>query len=219
MHDLLLSRRTVNDFEVELPQGWEAKVRRAVEAAISAPNHKRTEPWRFHLLGPQAIRRVCELNADIVTATKGAAAGAKKLERWLAMPGWLVATCVRSAGRGRTALASMDEPASVAREDYAACCCAVHNLCLSMHADGLGTKWTTGAVNFDERFHAAAGLPSAVPVLPLPDVARTLIVADTSSLHCRGLAEAGSTRMALRPMGAENDGGVQRQNPFRPVVA
>ena len=71
------------------------------------------------------------------------------------MPGWLVVTCVGGGGG-----ASLDEPAGAAREDYAACCCAVQNLCLSLHADGLGTKWTTGAVNFDARFGAAAGLPT-----------------------------------------------------------
>ena len=42
----------------------------------------------------------------------------------------------------------------------AACCCAVQNLCLSLHADGIGTKWTSGAVNFDPRFADAAGLPA-----------------------------------------------------------
>ena len=35
----------------------------------------------------------------------------------------------------------------------------MQNLCLSLHAEGIGTKWTTGAVNFDPRFGAAAGLP------------------------------------------------------------
>ena len=35
----------------------------------------------------------------------------------------------------------------------------MQNLCLSLHAEGIGTKWTTGAVNFDPRFAAAAGLP------------------------------------------------------------
>ena len=62
---------------------------------------------------------------------------------------------------------------------------------------------------------AAAGLPHATPVLPLPGVARTLVVADTSGLHCRGLAAPGLSRRALRPMGADNDGGVKRGNPFR----
>ena len=46
-------------------------------------------------------------------------------------------------------------------------------------------------------------------------VARTLVVADTSGLHCRGLAAPGLSRRALRPMGADNDGGVKRGNPFR----
>ena len=152
--ELLLSRRTINDFEPELPADWEEALVRAVEAATFAPNHKRTEPWRFHLLGPEAVSRVCALNAELVAASKGDAAGAKKLKRWLAMPGWLVVTCVGD-GDG----ASMDDPSGVGREDYAACCCAVQNLCLALHADGLGTKWTSGPVNFDARFNEACGIP------------------------------------------------------------
>jgi len=37
---------------------------------------------------------------------------------------------------------------------------ALQNLCVSLHADGIGTKWTTGPVNFDPRFGEAAGLPA-----------------------------------------------------------
>ena len=155
--DLLLTRRTINDFESELPSNWESAIEKAVEAAIYAPNHKRTEPWRFHLLGPEAIENVCRLNADIVTKNKGEAAGAKKLDRWLAMPGWLVVTCVQSEGSDANA---MQDPMGLAREDYAACCCAVQNLSLSLHSSGLGTKWTTGPVNFDEGFRGAANIPS-----------------------------------------------------------
>lgn len=150
--EALLGRRTVNEFAEVLPQGWEDKLTRALECALYAPNHKRTEPWRFHLLGPEAARRVCELNADIVSAKKGPAAGEKKLKRWLAMPGWLVVTC-KGSGEG------LDAPMSPEREDYAAVCCAVQNLCVALHADGIGTKWTTGGVNFDPRFRQAAGVP------------------------------------------------------------
>ena len=157
LQDLLLSRRTINDFDTELPSGWEEAVKRAVTAATYAPNHKRTEPWRFHLLGSQAVERVCELQAELVSAKKGAAAGEKKRKRWLAMPGWLVVTCVTADDAA--AAGAFDDPTGAAREDYAACCCAVQNLCLSLHADGIGTKWTTGPVNFDARFGAAAGLP------------------------------------------------------------
>ena len=151
--DVLLGRRTVNNFEPVLPDGWEEILRQAVNAATYAPNHKRTEPWRFRLLGPESIRNVCEINSDLVTAKKGPEAGKKKLERWLTMPGWLVVTCQKSNdGDG-----AMLEPMSLARENYAACCCAVQNLCLYLHANGMGTKWTTGPVNFDSRFAEAVG--------------------------------------------------------------
>lgn len=69
------------------------------------------------------------------------------------MPGWLVVTCVK----GQDGPQVMDDPMSLAREDYAACCCAIQNLCLSLHSQGIATKWTTGAVNFDERFAEAVG--------------------------------------------------------------
>mmetsp|Transcript_69196 Transcript_69196/g.180270 ORF Transcript_69196/g.180270 Transcript_69196/m.180270 type:complete len:109 (+) Transcript_69196:3-329(+) len=73
------------------------------------------------------------------------------------MPGWLVVTqkIPDDVGAG----ASACEPGSVLQEDYAACCCAVQNLCLSLHSEGLGTKWTTGPVNFHERFNAVADIP------------------------------------------------------------
>ena len=186
LQDVLIARRTINDFAPELPRNWEESLERAIRAATYAPNHKRTEPWRFHLLGDKSIRNVCELNAKLVTDKKGEAAGNKKLDRWLAMPGWLVVTCQTSYsdetsvnesksrlkrwlsklfGRknkedGEAAPLSMDDPSGVAREDYAACCCAVQNLCLSLHADGIGTKWTTGPVNFDPGFAEAVGMPT-----------------------------------------------------------
>eukprot|EP01059_Diplonema_ambulator_P025293 TRINITY_DN4232_c0_g1_i1.p1 TRINITY_DN4232_c0_g1~~TRINITY_DN4232_c0_g1_i1.p1 ORF type:complete len:869 (+),score=173.79 TRINITY_DN4232_c0_g1_i1:109-2607(+) len=59
------------------------------------------------------------------------------------------------------------------------------------------------------------GLPAAVPCLPLPNVNWTIIIADTSSIHFRGYAEEGTTRISLRPIGGENDGGMRRLSPFR----
>ena len=66
----------------------------------------------------------------------------------------------RSGGR-EVSLSSgflFEAPDGVPKEDYAACCCAVQNLCLSLHSEGIGTKWTSGPVNFDGRFAGAAGL-------------------------------------------------------------
>ena len=160
VQDNLLTRRTIQSFEPNLPEDWELKLEKALEAAVNAPNHKRTEPWRFHLLKNQSIRNVCELNARLVTEKKGAAAGDKKLKRWLNMPGWLVVTCRKNGSSSSSDDDNnnkFDDPMSLAREDYAACCCAVQNLCLSLHAQGMGTKWTTGPVNFHPDFSKAVG--------------------------------------------------------------
>ena len=150
---ILRTRRTINNFAAVLPAHWEETLENAIESAIHAPNHKRTEPWGFHLLGPKAIRKVCELNASLVTEKKGVKAGQAKLERWLEMPGWLVVTCHTEAGVG-----DMGDPSGTDREDYAAVCCAVQNLCLSLHNAGMGTKWTTGPVNYDSKFSEIVGL-------------------------------------------------------------
>jgi len=152
---ILQTRRTINSFLSDLPNNWEETLEKAILSAIYAPNHKRSEPWHFHLLGPEAIQNVCRLNASIVAEKKGEQAGEKKLKRWLQMPGWVVVTCrtVDKEGDG-----TMDDAMSLKREDYAACCCAVQNLCLSLHNAGMGTKWTTGPVNFDHRFREIIGL-------------------------------------------------------------
>lgn len=157
LNNIMINRRTINEFDSKLPPNWESCLEEAIGTAICAPNHKRTEPWRFHLLGEESIRKVCELNAEIVAEKKGKEAGEKKLKRWLQMPGWLVVTCKKSEGEQL----DLNEPMGLNREDYAACCCAVQNLCLSLHASGLGTKWTSGPVNFDDRFAEAIGLPDS----------------------------------------------------------
>ena len=153
----MLGRRTINDFETTLPPRWESSLEAAIAAAMHAPNHRRTEPWRFYLLGEKSRGRVCALNAELVASSKGEEAGREKFRRWMCIPGWLVVTCVKKGGDGGGGDWDMSDPTGAAREDYAACCCAVQNLCLSLHSRGIGTKWTTGAVNFDGRFADAVG--------------------------------------------------------------
>ena len=136
---LLRGRRTIHDFAAE-PEVPHETVLRALDLARWAPNHNATEPWHFYLLGPETAEAICRLNAELVTAKRGDAAGAEKLARWRAIPGWLLLTCDRSEDPVRE------------REDYAACCCAAHNLQLYLWSEGVGVKWTTGAVTRDPRF-------------------------------------------------------------------
>jgi len=144
---VIAARRTIHDFAAAQPP--RAAVLAALDGARWAPNHHRTEPWRFYLPGAAAVARIIELNSALVRAKSGEVAAANKRERWLAMPGWLVVTCQRSADPDRE------------REDYAACCCAVQNFALQLWAAGIGTKWSTGKVTRDPQFFAAIGADGA----------------------------------------------------------
>ena len=136
-------RRSTNQF---LKQKVSRKlIREAVELARWAPNHHLTEPWQFYVLGEQAIAASIELIRDNAARKKDAAYGEFKAESARAVPGWLVVTCKKSG----------DE--TLQREDYAACCCAIQNLMLYLSEAGVATKWTTGEITRDARFHRILG--------------------------------------------------------------
>ena len=131
-------RRSVDHFEPEMPD--ETIILEAIELARWAPNHHLTQPWRFYLLGAESQAAIIELNTRLVAASKGEDSAAAKRERWRAVPGWLAVTCRYS-----------DDPVT-AREDYAACACAMQNFALYLHSAGMGCKWTSGAVTREPDF-------------------------------------------------------------------
>lgn len=137
--ELIRSRRTIHNFRPELPP--REIIVQGIDLARWAPNHRLTEPWHFYLLGPETADAIAHLNADLVSARQGPQAGQARLERWRNIPGWLVVTCERTG-----------DPIQ-AQEDYAACCCAVQNLSLYLWSEGIGTKWSTGAVIREQRFY------------------------------------------------------------------
>lgn len=137
--EIIRGRRTINFFKPEIPP--REVLLEGIELARWGPNHHLTEPWRFYLLSDAIKQQVVELNTRLVTEAKGAVAGRAKRERWSRMPGWLVVTCARRSDPLRQ------------KEDYAACCCAVHNLALYLWSRGVGMKWTTGPVIRTEAFY------------------------------------------------------------------
>ena len=137
---LIRNRRTIHDYDPDKPVG-DNIIKQAIELACWAPNHHLTEPWHFFLLGQETKDSICELNRDIVTASKGAEMAEQKYNRWKNIPGWLVVSCDRSSDQLRF------------MEDYAACACAIQNMMLSLWDMGIGMKWSTGAVTRDERFY------------------------------------------------------------------
>jgi len=152
--EVLRGRRTINLYlQTPVPDDL---VRGAIEAATWAPNHHVTEPWRFYRLGAASVAQCLELVREIVTAKKGAEAGAFKADNWSQKPGWLLVTCKTS------------DDDVLQREDYAACATAVQNFMLYLWKAGVGSKWTTGDVTREPRFAQIVGFdPSSERVVGL----------------------------------------------------
>jgi nitroreductase len=105
------------------------------ELARWAPNHNLTNPWRFRVVGPQAL-----------TALKDAAGpeAAAKLDR---APTLVVASVVRA-----------DDPITE-EEDLCAASIAAYVVLLAAHGRGLAGYWRTPAVLRTEAGRKAVGLP------------------------------------------------------------
>jgi nitroreductase len=147
---LLTERRTVQDYrQGALPDG---ALQRALEAALSAPNHRMTEPWRFIQVGPVARQALFEIGADLKSAPGTPLAGPARdrLAAKMLSPAELLVVAQTKA-----------EDAEVAQEDYAAVSCAVYAAMLSLWSEGIGSKWSTGGVTTDPRTYACLGVEPA----------------------------------------------------------
>ncbi|MDQ3813823.1 MAG: nitroreductase [Armatimonadota bacterium] len=110
-----------------------------LEAAIWAPNHKHTEPWRFFVFTGESRARLAaafveNFKRDHPHATEDELAGPghKSANRVLAAP----ATIVVTADEGRNEVETI--------ENYAAVAAATEHILLAAHALGLGAYWRTG---------------------------------------------------------------------------
>ncbi len=138
--EIIKSRRTIAQFAPDPVPA--AVIREILDAAVWAPNHRRTEPWGFVVATGAARERF----ADLRVATQAAkqadptrpeieAALRKVREDTLAVPALIFATTAVS-----------DNP-ETREEDYAATMMAVQNIALAAVARGLGTSIkTTGFV-------------------------------------------------------------------------
>jgi nitroreductase len=101
-----------------------------------APNHHLTNPWRFRVLGPDALDRL-----------KHAAGpeAATKLDR---APTLIAATAKRS-----------EDPVQD-EEDLCATACATYAVLLAAHGRGLAGYWRTPGVLRTDQGRAALGIPA-----------------------------------------------------------
>ncbi|CAG1769991.1 Putative NAD(P)H nitroreductase YdjA [uncultured bacterium] len=134
-----------------------------LDAAVLAPNHHLTQPWRFYVLGPEARRAY------------GAVLGARKAKR-VEDPAAAQAVVDKVAAAGAALPAqiavtmTLAESPEAREEDYAATMMAVQNLLLTARALGLATHLKSGAVMEDPRAREALGIPEGQRLVIMIDL-------------------------------------------------
>ncbi|MDO8280932.1 MAG: nitroreductase [Burkholderiaceae bacterium] len=120
-----------------------------LQAACSAPDHGRLQPWRFTFIEGAARERLGDLMAASLQRREPQAAVDKlQAERAKALRAPLIVVAAAQIQVGKVP----------AVEQAVATGAAVQNMMLAAHALGLGAFWRTGAVVYDEAFKQAFGL-------------------------------------------------------------
>jgi len=132
----ILTRRTHKAYGAEPVD--RATLTELLELGRWAPNHHLTNPWRFRVLGPDALARLKAAVGD---------EGAGKLDR---APTLVAVSCVRTP----------DDPV-VEEEDLLATGCAAYAVLLGAHARGLAAYWRTPAILREAAGRAALDIPDA----------------------------------------------------------
>jgi nitroreductase len=159
--ETIATRRSVKRFTDGVPA--RAEVERLLEAAVLAPNHRMTEPWRFIVLGPETKAVYAEVRARLRSEKLTDAAAAEAIR-----------TKVRQDVGGvplmiAVAMEQAEDPA-VREEDYAAVWMAIQNLSLAAVSLGLGTYVRTGRIMEDAELRAALRVPTEWRIVALLDV-------------------------------------------------
>lgn len=113
-----------------------AVLERMLEAAVWAPNHKVTNPWRFIVLQGDALDALGDAHAAAVARTKpDLTEEGRRAQRALTRRAPVIIVAVNSPGT--------DDPV-VRRDDRDAVAAAVQNMLLVAHEAGVGAIWRTG---------------------------------------------------------------------------
>ncbi|MFD2704922.1 nitroreductase family protein [Salibacterium lacus] len=147
----LLTRRTIYKFKKDSVEP--ALIRKALECAVHAPNHKMTQPWHFYVLQDEAKEKLAQRKKEMKwegfldkESDHAKKAGKAAYEYINELPLVIVVTAHRY---------SVDPVRE--KEDYAAVACAVENFMLALWAEGVGSKWSTGALVQDQELHNIIG--------------------------------------------------------------
>eukprot|EP00934_Nitzschia_sp_Nitz4_P008005 Nitzschia sp. Nitz4//scaffold144_size56818//10047//11481//NITZ4_006529-RA/size56818-snap-gene-0.8-mRNA-1//-1//CDS//3329536492//7995//frame0 len=205
---------------------------RAMECALMAPNHKKTEPFSFvrFMAGSISACQLAEIAYNVTLAKKAGQpmaeeAAENKKKKVLSIPAFLAvvvhnnqaAVSTEDAQTSKTVesesntqgLAAKDDdktevdtskvaqipyaPPQTERqlEDYAAASAAVQNILLSLHSEGIGSKWATGPIINTQAFR------DIVKALPTDRIVGLVMVGGTENTPTAAQKQDESVRSVL----------------------
>lgn len=139
LKSIIQSRRSVFPKSYRKQEIEDALIRDILESAIYAPNHKRTEPWRFVVFkGQGKIRLANVLAKTYKQQVKPEVFLEKKYNSFLEK--------AEQAGCMVAIVASFHPDKLPEWEEIAAIGCAMQNVALSVTANGLGGYWSSPGV-------------------------------------------------------------------------
>ena len=125
-----------------------ATIDRMLAAAVWAPNHRLTEPWRFFVVDQDSPvrQKVADLAYEFSMQRNNNPERAAAVRNSVADPPILIYVyCVPGPNEDTT------------QENYAAVCCAAQNISLAGVAEGLAVTWETGGATRHPQLKAALG--------------------------------------------------------------
>lgn len=129
-------------------------IEQIIEAGTYAPNHFRTEPWRFFVLVEEGRKKLGEVFGEIMKSRQDDPTSddsLKKIERIENNP-------LRSPVIIAVGVEPTERHNVIPQEEHAAVHAAVQNMLLTAHALGLGAIWRTGAICYNPKVSELFGL-------------------------------------------------------------
>lgn len=146
--DSLFSRRSVK--LVQAPAPNESELAQILQAAMSAPDHGRLQPWRFTLIREEGIARLADLSISAIKAANLPFTPEKEasVRRWLAKVPLLIAVACHLDHSN----AKIPE-----HERMLAVGSAAMNMLNAAHMLGYGAFWSTGLGTYVDEVGEAMG--------------------------------------------------------------
>ena len=148
--EAIFTRRSVAKVSEDCPSREE--VAGLLDAAVRAPTHHLTQPWRFVVLTGPILGKLGEAMAERVLRELGDRPDIEiraQIERDRPLRAPVIVVVVYVPSR---------HPAAIEAEDRYAVGAAMENLLLAAHAAGLGAHLRTGAAAADPGVHELLGL-------------------------------------------------------------